>query len=122
MALGRGYISHDLSQYVVEAATGYEHGFWGLVSQGATFRSMNKAVTKPGRAVIVRHRSELEDSEHLAGVHVGDWRQGLRTPVTMLLSEAAAQFQSLGPDDRLVYGWASPHGRVVAARQPAAVR
>lgn len=29
MALGRGDISHDLAQYVVETATGTQDGFWG---------------------------------------------------------------------------------------------
>jgi hypothetical protein len=110
MALGRGQISHDLAQYVIEAATGYDHGFWGLVSQGATFRTMSKPVTKPGRAIIVRHRAALEDSEHLAGVHLGDWRGGEQTPVTALLSQAARQFQALGPADRLVAEWPSPQG------------
>jgi len=57
---------HDLVQYIVEAATHYEHGFWGLVARGATFRSTGRRRTKPGRAVIAQHRSELQASEHLA--------------------------------------------------------
>ena len=120
MALGRGLTSHDLTQFVIEAATGYDHGFWGLISQGATFRTMHKVVTKPGRAVIVRHRRSLEDSEHLAGVHVGDWRSGLRTPVTLLLTRAAQQFQALGPADRLVFEWPSAHGRIARSAAEAA--
>jgi len=38
MGYGRG-LPHDLVQYVVEAGAEYEHGFWGLVGKGATFRS-----------------------------------------------------------------------------------
>jgi len=31
-------IPHDLGQYVVEAATGYADGFWGLIDRGAARR------------------------------------------------------------------------------------
>ena len=47
---------HDLVQYVVEAATNYENGFWGLVARGATFKSTGRRRTKPGRALIAAHR------------------------------------------------------------------
>lgn len=118
MALGRGDISHDLAQYVIEAATGYANGFWGLVAAGATFKSTGRRRTRPGRAVIAVHRSELIASEQLAGHHLAQWKQGLSTPVTAALSRAAGQFQALGPAERIVFAWPSSTGRVVAASTP----
>ena len=49
---GEKGIPHDLAQYVIEAATGYQGGFWDLVSKGATFKSTGRRRTKPGRAVM----------------------------------------------------------------------
>jgi hypothetical protein len=117
MALGRGRSSHDLIQFVVEAATGYSDGFWGLVSRGATFRSMKKSVTKPGRAVIVKHRTALNESEHLAAAHTSAWRRGEISPVTVALTRSAEQFQRLGPGDRLVFQWPSAEGSISPARR-----
>ncbi len=50
MAVGKD-IPHDLGQYVIEAAAGYGHGFWGLVARGATFKSTGRRQTKPGRVL-----------------------------------------------------------------------
>jgi hypothetical protein len=103
---------HDLVQYVVEAATNYEHGFWGLVARGATFKSTGRRRTKPGRALIAAHRSDLASSEVLAGVHVAEWRAGKHTPVTAALDRALRQWRALGPDEVLVFDWPSPIGRI----------
>src|SRR5689334_5651999 len=81
-------LPHDLLQYVVEAETGYEHGFWDLVSKGATFRSTNRRRTKPGRALIAQHRGEIKAAEGLPNAHVAAWRAGERTPVTRALDAA----------------------------------
>ena len=112
MALGRGMSSHDLEQYVVEAATGYRYGFRGLVARGATFRSMHKAITEPGRDVIVRHRRELAEAERLAALHVTAWRCHQQTAVTVALEEAAEQFRRLRASDRLSFERPSPHGEI----------
>jgi hypothetical protein len=101
---------HDLVQYVVEAATRYEHGFWGLVAKGATFRTTGRRRTKPGRAVIAEHRAELRASEQLANRHVAAWRTGRRTPVTDALDEARRQWAAMSSGDRLVYEWPSTRG------------
>jgi hypothetical protein len=115
MALGRGDISHDLAQYIVEAAAGVEHGFWGLLSRGATFKSTGRRRTQPGRALIRAHRDDLDASERLAGRHVADWRAGRISPVTTALASAAEQFSALQPGELLVYTWPSTAGRVEAA-------
>jgi hypothetical protein len=113
MALGRGVISHDLVQYIVEAATGYEHGFWGLLAQGATFKSTGRRRTKPGRAVIAAHREELNASEQLAAAHMAAWAAGEHTRVTDALTRAAHQFSRLQPGERLRFEWPSVEAVVV---------
>jgi hypothetical protein len=112
MALGRGDISHDLAQYVVEAATGYQTGFWGLLNRGATFKSTGRKRTQPGRALIVAHRGDLDQAEQLAGVHIAAWRRGDRNPVAEALNAAAQQFSALRPGEKLVYEWPSTVGTV----------
>ena len=42
---GHTDLPHDLAQFVVEAGLGLEHGFWNLVANGATFRSLGR---RPG--------------------------------------------------------------------------
>ncbi|HVV75678.1 MAG TPA: hypothetical protein VHC43_06540 [Mycobacteriales bacterium] len=112
MALGRGDISHDLVQYVVEAATGYETGFWGLLSRGATFKSTGRKRTQPGRALIVEHRADLDRAEQIAGLHIAAWRSGDRTPVSIALERAAEQFSGLAPGEEVVFDWPSAAGEV----------
>jgi len=108
-------LPHDVAQYVVEAATGYAHGFWGLLAAGATYKSTGRKVTKPGRAVIVAHRHELVASEVLAGEHLQQWAAGRNTAVTEALATALEQWRQLTMTDRLAFDWPSPHGRIAAA-------
>jgi len=108
-------LPHDLVQYVVEAATRYEHGFWGQVAKGATFRSTGRRKTKPGRQVIAQHRSELRASEHLANAHVTAWRAGERTVATNALEAARKQWSAMSYGDRLVFEWPSTDGVVEQA-------
>jgi hypothetical protein len=117
---GGASVPHDLAQYVIEAATGYANGFWGLLARGATYKSTGRKVTKPGRALIVAHRAELAASEALAGEHLQRWRAGSVTPVTQALDRALEQWRALAPAERLVFEWPSPHGVVVVSRPPAA--
>ena len=86
-------LPHDLAQYVIEAATGYHRGFWGLVAIGATFKSTGRKRTRPGCAVIAEHRDELIASEALAGQHLARWTAGETTPVTEALSVALTQWR-----------------------------
>jgi len=118
MGYGRD-VPHDLVQYVVEAATGYDYGFWGLVARGATFRSTGRRRSKPGRALIAQHRRELVAAEHLAGRHVAEWRAGARTPVTDALERARAQWGQLSFGDTLVFDWPSARGEIVRSSSAA---
>jgi hypothetical protein len=104
MGYGTG-LPHDLAQYIVEAAMDYERGFWGLVARGATFRSMRRRSTKPGRRVIATHRAELLQSENLANAHLASWRAGETNPVTVALDDALEKWRSLSRGDRLVFEW-----------------
>jgi hypothetical protein len=115
MAVGES-IPHDVVQYVIEAATGYEHGFWGLVAKGATFKSTGRKRTKPGRAVIAAHRQELIDSGRLAGEQLASWHRGETTPVTAALTAAWEQWRDLAPGDRLVFEWPAAAGHTTHAR------
>jgi hypothetical protein len=89
---------HDLEQLVFEATVGLEHGFWGSVAQGATFRSLGRKRTKPGRDVIRRHRIEIDLAEHIVHDHVDRWRAGKPTPCAERLEEFDARWRAL--DDR----------------------
>jgi hypothetical protein len=111
MAVGHE-IPHDLGQYVIEAATGYEYGFWGSVEKGATFKSTGRRLTKPGRAVVAMHRRELAASEQLAGVHLGWWKSKRPGLVSVALDRALAQWRGMGSGDRLVFDWPSAEGTV----------
>jgi hypothetical protein len=111
MAGSKG-IPHDLSQYVIEAATGYRCGFWELVSQGATFRSTGRRRTKPGRALIAEHRDELAGAERLAGEHLQRWKSGERSGVADALTAASDQWDRLSLRESLIFDWPSASGVV----------
>ena len=59
MAAGRD-LPHDLSTFVIEDALAIEHGFWGCVAAGATFKTLGRKRTAQGKAVISRHVDELD--------------------------------------------------------------
>ena len=120
MGVGNG-LPHDLAQYVIEATTGYERGFWGLLSIGATFKTTGRKRTKPGRAVIAEHRQELIDSELLAQAHLMEWAAGAATAVTAALDAAERQWHALRLGERLVFEWPSADG-VVVGPTPASSR
>ena len=90
-------IPHDLAQYVIEAST---------------CKSTGRRRTKPGRAVIAEHRSDLAWSEQLAGLHLHLWKAGHPGPVTTALDRAFTQWQALQAEDRLVFNWPSAEGRI----------
>lgn len=112
-------IPHDLAQYVIEAATGYRGGFWELVSKGATFKSIGRKRTKPGRAVIAEHRAELAGAERLAGEQLQRWKAGETSPVTDALSQAFDQWKGLSPAECLTFDWPSANGVVGPLRDEA---
>ena len=105
-------LPHDLAQYVVEAATGYDKGFWGLVANGATFKSTGRRRTKQGRGLIAVHRAELARSEDLANLPLASWRAGQTSLVTAALDDALSKWRSLSRLERLVFDWSAPIGQI----------
>ena len=107
MALGRGDLPHDLVQFIVEAAVGVRHGFWGCVADGASFHSLRRKETKPGRAVIAAHRKELDAAEAIVGDHVTRWKAGQPTPAAEPLARIEQAWRALGDGESLTLRW--PH-------------
>jgi hypothetical protein len=117
MAAGKG-LPHDVAQFVVEAAIRLPYGFWGCLEKGATFKSTGRRRTKPGRAVIVEHRADLDGSESLAGQHLAAWQSGRPTPAAEHLDDAFAKWQKLARGERLVFVWPNPRGEIEGAEAP----
>lgn len=113
MAAG-GDVPHDLATFVVEAALGIEHGFWGCLAEGATFRSLRRRRTEPGVEVIRRHEATLDDAERRVNdAHFG-WRRGEPTEspeVAEALDRALAAWRALPEGGELVLDWPPPRTR-----------
>jgi hypothetical protein len=107
MASGRD-LPHDLAQFVVEAALGLQHGFWGLLANGATFRSVvGRRRTQPGQQLISAHREALQATEHLANAHVGLWRTGGATPARPALDAIHGRWRALPVGEELCVNWST---------------
>jgi len=115
MAAG-GDLPHDLATFVIEAALGIEHGFWGCVADGATFRSLGRRRTQPGRAVIERHRTALDEAEVRVNAAYFAWRAGEPTPATAELDEMLARWRRLPRGGELVLEWVRTAPRVRTRR------
>lgn len=112
MAAG-GDVPHDLATFVIEDALGIERGFWGCVAEGATFRSLGRRRTPQGRAVIDRHRPELDAGEARVNEVYFAWRRGEPTPATEALDAMLRRWRELGEGDELVLEW-----RLVSSARP----
>lgn len=104
MAAG-GDLPHDLSTFVIEDVLGIEHGFWGCVAEGATFRSLGRKRTPQGKAVITRHLRELEDAEARVNEIYFAWRAGAVTELDEELDAMLQRWRSLPDGGDLVVGW-----------------
>jgi hypothetical protein len=102
---GHTDLPHDLVQFVVEATLGLGEGFWNLVANGATFKSIGRRRTKPGRQLIADHRAELNEVEGIVNVHVAAWRDGEPTLVGPALDAMLARWQALRVGEELVVEW-----------------
>jgi hypothetical protein len=96
----------DLAQFVVEATLDLQHGFWGLLANGATFKSVvGRRRTQPGRQLISVHREALNATEHLVNAHVAAWRTGAPTPVGPALAAMYVRWQALPVGEELCVDW-----------------
>jgi hypothetical protein len=103
--LDRKDLPHDLAHFVVEVTLGLEAGFWNLVANGATFKSLGRRPTQPGRQVIAAHRAELDESERIVNAHVDAWRAGGPTPVGPALEDMMVRWRALAVGEELVVDW-----------------
>jgi len=111
MAAGRD-LPHDLAHFVVEGALGLETGFWGLLANGATFKSVpGRRRTQPGREIIRAHDSLLAGAEGLVNVHVSAWRAGRATPMKEALDAMLARWRALPVGEELRLEWPVRTGR-----------
>jgi len=105
MASGRD-LPHDLAQFVVEATLGLQQGFWGLLANGATFKSVvGRRRTQPGQQLIRVHREALNATEHLVNAHVAAWRTGAPTSAGPALEAMYARWQALPVGEELQVDW-----------------
>jgi hypothetical protein len=104
MAAGAS-VPHDLATFAIEQALQIDHGFWGCVADGATFRTLGRKRTPQGRAVIHRHVTELDDAERRVNVVYAAWRAGSMTPANGALDGALAAWKRLPDGGELVCEW-----------------
>lgn len=104
MAAG-GDLPHDLHTFVIEAALGIEHGFWGCVAAGATFRTLGRKRTPQGRAVILRHVADLDAAEARVNEVYGAWRAGRPTSVAGDLDAMLQRWRALADGEELTLTW-----------------
>jgi hypothetical protein len=100
-------LPHDLAGLVVEADLGVADGFWSCVGAGATFKSLDRRPTKPGRQIIRAHRAHLDSAEAAVHQHVADWRAGRPTPVAPMLDRFRERWGELPAGMRLRVHWPS---------------
>jgi hypothetical protein len=110
-------VPHDLATFVIEAALGIEHGFWGCVADGATFRTLGRRRTPRGRAVIDRHLAALEDAEARVNETFFAWRRGEPTPTGDALDEVRDEWCALPGGGALVREWERPTERARGTRR-----
>jgi hypothetical protein len=107
MAAG-GDLPHDLATFAIEQALGIEHGFWGCVAAGATFRSLGRKRTPQGKAVIGRHLEELDAAEQRVNEVYAAWRRGEPTAAGAELDAMLERWRQVGEGDELVLEWTVP--------------
>jgi hypothetical protein len=105
MASGRD-LPHDLAQFVVEQGLGLEHGFWGVLAQGGSFKSVpGRRQTQPGRQITREHQAELGRAEAIVNAHVNAWKTGTATPVGAALDAMLVRWRALALGDELRLNW-----------------
>lgn len=110
MAVG-GDLPHDLYTFVIEEALGLEHGFWGCIAAGATFRTTGRKRTPQGKAVIQRHLAELDAAEAAVNSTYFAWRAGTPTELDAVLDSMLDRWRALRDGDELVLEWRPERSR-----------
>lgn len=106
MAAGRD-LPHDLFTFVIEDRLDIEHGFWGCVAAGATFKTLGRKRTPQGRAVIARHVDELDAAEARVNEIYFAWRGGTATELDGELDTMLERWRALPDGGDLVVEWST---------------
>lgn len=104
MAAG-GDLPHDLYTFVIEDALDIEHGFWGCVAAGATFKTLGRKRTPQGKAVIARHLDDLDAAEARVNEIYFAWRAGTATELDSELEAMLRRWRALPDGGDLVVEW-----------------
>jgi hypothetical protein len=116
MASGRD-LPHDLAQLVVEDTLWLQHGFWGLLANGASFKSVSgRRRTQPGQQLVRNHSEALNAAERLVNAHVTAWRKGAKTAVGPALDAMLVRWRALPVGEELRLDWLTR--RLVPSRHP----
>lgn len=99
------YLPHDIVTFLVERELGIKDGFFGTVAAGGTFRSMQKKRTAHGKQAIARNRTGLDRAEQVVNRVWSDWKAGVPTPCSALLTAAEDEWMSLPPGGELTLDW-----------------
>ena len=105
MAAG-GDVPHDLATFVIEQALGIEHGFWGCIAAGATFKTLGRKRTPQGKAVIAENLPELEAAEAQVNEIYFAWRDGRPTELDDELDGMLDRWRALDDGEELTVEWA----------------
>ena len=98
-------LPHDLYTFVIEDGLGIEYGFWGCVAAGATFKTLGRKQTPQGKAVIARHRDDLDAAEVRVNEIYFAWRAGEPTPLDNDLDAMLSRWRALADGDELALRW-----------------
>lgn len=104
MAAG-GDLPHDLYTFVIEDALDLEHGFWGLVAIGATFKTLGRKRTPQGKAIIARHLDDLDAAEDRVNEIYFAWRAGTATALDDELDGMLDRWRALPDGGELTLEW-----------------
>jgi hypothetical protein len=104
MAAG-GDLPHDLYTFVIEDALDIEHGFWGCIAAGATFKTLGRRRTAQGKGVIARYLDELDAAEARVNEIYFAWRSGTATELDVELNEMLDRWRALPDSGDLVVEW-----------------
>ncbi|AHG88151.1 hypothetical protein J421_0614 [Gemmatirosa kalamazoonensis] len=105
MAAGRD-LPHDLAQFVIESALDLREGFWGLLANGASFKSVpGRRATQPGLRLVRAHHDALLATEGIVNTHFAAWRGGASTPVGASLDVMYARWLALPIGGTLTVEW-----------------
>lgn len=110
MAAGRD-LPHDLATFVIEGGLGIEHGFWGCVAAGATFKTLGRKRTPQGRAVIAKHVDALDAAEVRVNAVYFAWRDGTATELDGALDEMLERWRATPDGGDLLVEWTGARRR-----------